>query len=586
MVEAVGLSVGATNMAAVVRGRTSVTRQSVVTLFRHRPPEVGVPSENPNLNERGLVIAGFVDRVGDPVGIVAADRSTHRSEALVADALRALLHTVTDPRPPPVPAVVTYPAHWRPAAAEALRRGLSAVPELSRDASAPMSDALAALTALQAEPGVPARGVIALCDFGGTGSNITLADAADDFRPIGPTLRHTEFSGDLIDQALLKHIMADLSSAGSVDVSGTSAIGALNRLRTQCRGAKERLSGAAVTTVPVDLPGVRTEVRLTRNELDDEIRAPLAEFIEELQQAVERLGIKQADLVAVASVGGGANIPVITTALSERLRLPVITTQRPELAAAAGAALRAARGPADDGATAVADPPEPVVGPMTAPMPAPTADEGEPSGEFRPLAWSEVDDEGDDLLAESVEPYDYDPPAGVGASRPPVPFEPGPAPAFHEAGDYPPIGGGVPWYRRPLAMVGALVALLLLAAAGTFVLLRQVLPTSSTPTTTTTTVTSAPPVTTQPPPQTEPPVTRTVTVAPPPPVSHAPTTTTPTTSSPPESPPSSSPPSSPSNSSSSSPQPPSPSTAQPGQPCWPPIPGLPTLPGLPPCPTP
>ena len=48
------------------------------------------------------------------------------------------------------------------------------------------------------------------------------------------------------------------------------------------------------------------------------------------------------DLVAVVSVGGGASIPVVTTILSGRLRVPVVTTPRPQLAAAIGGALRAA----------------------------------------------------------------------------------------------------------------------------------------------------------------------------------------------------------------------------------------------------
>jgi activator of 2-hydroxyglutaryl-CoA dehydratase len=50
------------------------------------------------------------------------------------------------------------------------------------------------------------------------------------------------------------------------------------------------------------------------------------------------------DLVAVISVGGGANIPAVTTMLSAHLRVPVVTTPRPQLTAAIGAALRAARG--------------------------------------------------------------------------------------------------------------------------------------------------------------------------------------------------------------------------------------------------
>ena len=156
MSDGVGLSVGATNLTAVAVGRAAVTRSAVLTLYPHRPPEVGVPSENPKLNdERGLIITDFVDRVGDPVGIVAADGSTHRADGVLADALRAMLYAVTAAEPQD-PVAVTYPAHWRPAAVDALRNALSAVPEFSRD-PAFVSDAPRPLTALQNDPGVPTR---------------------------------------------------------------------------------------------------------------------------------------------------------------------------------------------------------------------------------------------------------------------------------------------------------------------------------------------------------------------------------------------------------------------------------------------
>ena len=113
MPDGVGLSVGASNLAAVLVGRAAVSRTPVLTRYPHRPPEVGVPSENPNLNERGLILTDFVDRVGDPVDIVAADGSTHRADGVLADALRAMLHAVAGGGPPAEPVAVTYPAHWR-----------------------------------------------------------------------------------------------------------------------------------------------------------------------------------------------------------------------------------------------------------------------------------------------------------------------------------------------------------------------------------------------------------------------------------------------------------------------------------------
>src|SRR5256885_13619832 len=91
---ALGLSIGCTNLAAVT-AENALTRKPVLTLYRQRPPEVGVPSENPRLDSPGVVTTDFVDRVGDPAGIVAADGSLHRSEALIADALRALAYAVT-----------------------------------------------------------------------------------------------------------------------------------------------------------------------------------------------------------------------------------------------------------------------------------------------------------------------------------------------------------------------------------------------------------------------------------------------------------------------------------------------------------
>ncbi|MBJ7386775.1 MAG: molecular chaperone, partial [Mycolicibacterium sp.] len=90
MTDGLGLSIGATNLTAVAVGRAAVRRSAVLTLYPHRPPEVGVPSENPNLAERGLILTDFVDRVGDPVGLLAPDGSSHRADVLLADALRAM----------------------------------------------------------------------------------------------------------------------------------------------------------------------------------------------------------------------------------------------------------------------------------------------------------------------------------------------------------------------------------------------------------------------------------------------------------------------------------------------------------------
>jgi Hsp70 protein len=576
MTDGVGLSVGATNLTAVVVDRAAVTRSPVLTLYPHRPSEVGVPSENPNLTERGLIITDFVDRVGDPVGIVASDGSTHRADALLADALRAMLFAAGRGRQPADPVAVTCPAHWRPTAVEALRNALAAVPEFQQPKPAPVvSDAAAAMTALQNDPGVPSRGVIALCDFGGTGTSITLIDAANGFQPIGETVRHTDFSGDLIDQALLTHVINDLSAAGAIDLSGTSAIGSLTRLRGQCRGAKERLSTAAVTSLAVELPGHRTDVRLTRDELDDAIRQPLTDFVGVVQETVDRSGIRGADLVAVASVGGGARMPIITTTLSEQFRVPVITAANPELTAAIGGGLKAVRGTVEEGMTSMAAAPA-AAGAAAATAMAPEAQPEEMgSSTFQALAWSEADDIPD---VAPTDPYDYAGEAdtgGVTDARPPMQFDHEP---WEEQAAAP-----LPWYRRPAVVAGVgLVALLAALTAAVLFVLRDdstptpastTAPATTTPTPTTTAAAPPPPppppVTQAPPPQTRtvtrqapPPVTETQAPPPPPPTTEPP----PPTTEPPPPPPTTEPP---------------PTTQPPLIPTIPPItlfPGGPTIP--------
>lgn len=127
-------------------------------------------------------------------------------------------------------------------------------------------------------------------------------DAAG-FPPLAATVRHHDFFGDLIDQAVLTAFMANLPEAGWFDAPGTSAIGSLSRLRATCRKAKERLSSSTVATLTDELPGVRGDVRLTRNELDDAIRDSLDNFVAALDETLAGNGIR--DLAAVVSVGGG-----------------------------------------------------------------------------------------------------------------------------------------------------------------------------------------------------------------------------------------------------------------------------------------
>ena len=97
-----GLAIGATNLAGTGDGQRPVIRPAAVTL------------------ERGVTLTGFVDRVGDPVPMVAQDGSQHRPEMLLAEALDGLARSAANGAPVSEVAV-TVPAHWRPPVVDALR---------------------------------------------------------------------------------------------------------------------------------------------------------------------------------------------------------------------------------------------------------------------------------------------------------------------------------------------------------------------------------------------------------------------------------------------------------------------------------
>ncbi|KUI36041.1 hypothetical protein AU197_19705 [Mycobacterium sp. IS-1590] len=342
-----GVSVGATYLAATRDGHAAVVRPSELTL-------------------QGQRLTGFVDRVGDPVPLVAPDGSAHRPERLLAEALRSLTQSAED-------ITVAVPGHWRPSIADSLRTALGNVPVVS--------DATAALAALNADPGLPSRGVVVLCDFGGSGTSITVVDASSGHAVIGETVRFADLSGDLVDQALLTHVMTSLPAGP--DPTGTAVVNSLGRLRDECRAAKERLSAHTATAVAVDLPEHHADVRVTRAELELIIGRPVADFLAMVDETLERYGVQAAAVSAVATVGGGARIPLLTQKLSEHLRVPVVTTAQPQLAAAVGAALIGARRRVVEPATTLAP----------AAVEEVTARVDTPSSTFAALAWSEDDHE-------------------------------------------------------------------------------------------------------------------------------------------------------------------------------------------------
>ena len=470
-----GMSIGATQLVATDGNPDGVpvVRSSLLTLHEDRPSEVGIPKEP------GLGLAGFVDRVGDPVGIVGADGSVHSADWVMAEAIRIMVAdaaVIANFASPPALAAAV-PAHWDAHSVTALRAAIDKIPALAPGGT-PMKlvpDARAALASMRDR--LPGHGVVAVCDFGGTGTSITLADAASRCAPIGRTVRFRDFSGQRIDQELLTQVLADLNQ----DPDGTASLGALTRLRDRCRAAKEHLSTDTTTIVPVELPGLTSDVRLTRSELEERIRQPLSALISTIQETLEYNNIAPADVSAVLTVGGGSGIPLVTQQLSERLRCPIIVAPRPQLAAAFGAAIMATETDETPPAETTTRSPEatmmrPVAtGEATAKSPASVPIDTVDSG----LAWSESD-----TSPELEEFQDYSVPTTE--ARPEVTFNPAP-------GDYR-DNEPVRWFQRPILWFLAATVFSATVFTALFIAWqdRDEAPAPSNRTSTTTTVTSTP----------------------------------------------------------------------------------------------
>ncbi|BBY39406.1 hypothetical protein MMAN_35400 [Mycobacterium mantenii] len=504
MSEALGLSIGVANLVAARAGSVPITRSSVLTLFEQRPTEVGLPEENPNLTEPGLVLRGFVERVGDRAPLVAADGTTYLGAALTVEAIEAMARAVGYG----TPITIAVPAYWSDAQFTALREEFFAQSDLARGGVAPMlvSDATAALAALRGTPGFGADGVIALCDFGAGGTTVTLMDAKAGFAPVGPAARYTDFSGDAIDQLVLDHLLA--SDVSTAMLGGTARVGSQARLLGACRRAKEQLSTAAVGTIA----GASGDAaQLSRSDFEQLLSTPLDRFLSSVDESLRRNGIRK--LGAVAIVGGGASIPLIKARLSQRFGVPVHSTAQPALAAALGAAALGphyASGVAPTAAAAVVETPTEMVG---------------TSGlDMTQAAWAAQATDVDDALAWSQDADNDEPVPYTG--RDATGEYANEARQFDDAtgSRYAAGQGRLPWYKRTALVLSV-------AAAGAAVLVALILAINLLLTK------SSPVGPTSPSSQTAPPQTVTITgpndsttvtvvPAPPPPSTEAPATTT------------------------------------------------------------
>ncbi len=151
-------------------------------------------------------------------------------------------------------------------------------------------------------------------------------------------------------------------------------INAVARLRDECIAAKEALSSDTDVAIPVLLPNLTTDVRLTRAELEAMVRPSVHGAIAALKRALESAKIAPEQLHSVLLVGGSSRMPIVSQLVGAELGRPVAVDAHPKHAVALGAAWLAS------GALSASSPARAVASAaVQVPAPAPAAPPARPA---------------------------------------------------------------------------------------------------------------------------------------------------------------------------------------------------------------
>jgi actin-like ATPase involved in cell morphogenesis len=332
----------------------------------------------------------FKRRLGDPAPVIVGG-TPYSADALMGRMLRWVFDQVTELEGGPPAAVgVTHPANWGAYKLELLDQairiaGLVDVTTISE----PEAAAIHYASQTRIEPG----SVIAVYDLGGgTFDAAVLRKTPTGWQLLGTPEGIERLGGVDFDAAVFHHVSQALGGAlDELDPADATAQAAVARLRNDCVDAKEALSADTDTSIPVMLPSLQTEVRLTRAEYEQLVRPALADSITATTRALRSAGVSPDDVTAVLLVGGSSRTPLVAEMVSSALGRPVAVDAHPKHGVALGAAIAVASALAGVEADAAAGAPSvvaPVVAPVVPPVstPAPPTEPVWPEPEPQPTA--------------------------------------------------------------------------------------------------------------------------------------------------------------------------------------------------------
>jgi YVTN family beta-propeller protein len=417
----------------------------------------------------------FKRRLGDPTPVILGG-SPYAVTLLLGTLLHDVLSRVAETEgAKPDSVVLTHPANWGP-----FRRELfDEVPHVA-GLTAPrmVTEPEAAAAHYAASRQLSDGEIIAVYDLGGGTFDATvLRKHPGGIEILGVPEGIERLGGVDFDESILAHVNYVAGGALSeLDMSDPQTAVALARLNQDCVLAKEALSIDTETTIPVFLPNRHFDVRLTRAEFEDMIRAPVESTIGTLVRTLRSAQVEPSQLSAVLLVGGSSRIPLVSRMISEELGRPTVVDAHPKYAVALGAATLARAGAGTIRGDGAGGAPAASVGEI--PKIAPDGAPARPGGPSVP-AVPQAPDAGGGPAATLTPP----PPVAEPGGPPPFPTAPvahpspdrarpgTPGTAQERPGSGPPIGPPAPPVlggasrssrNRVLLVVAAVIALLAL----------------------------------------------------------------------------------------------------------------------------
>ncbi|MDT7712504.1 MAG: hypothetical protein QOG46_1193 [Pseudonocardiales bacterium] len=350
-----GVDLGTTFVAAAIASATRVEMftlgdRSVVTPAAVYLREDGtlVTGEAASLravSNPDRVSREFKRRLGNPTPVMLGGQS-YSVTALLGALLRDVIEKVVETEGEhPERVLLTHPANWGP-----FRRALfEEVPQYAGLDNPPMVTEPEAAAAHYAASRLLADGqTVAVYDLGGGTFDATILRKQPRGVEILGTPEGIERLGGVdFDEAILSHV--DYAADGALselDMGDPQTGVALARLRQDCVLAKEALSADTETVIPVFLPGRHFDVRITRADFEDMVRALVESTIGALARTLQSAQVEPKELSAVLLVGGSSRIPLVARMVSAELGRPTVVDTHPKYAVALGAATLADEGAA------------------------------------------------------------------------------------------------------------------------------------------------------------------------------------------------------------------------------------------------